>query len=77
MHNGECIKELFKAFPHSDIEGHRRYHETQIEILEEKRRLRSAIQEKTISGLIWSAIVGISIIVWNYAVHFIRTGGNP
>ena len=70
----EKIAELFEAFPNADIDGHKRYHETMIEMLEEKRRLRSAIQEKTISGLIWSVIVGLAIILWNYAAHLIRTG---
>ena len=51
------------AFPNGDFEGHRRYHETMIEILTERRRLRMAIQEKTISGLIWASLVGIGVAV--------------
>lgn len=52
-----AIAILNNAFPGRDTEGHRRYHEVQIEMLHEKRRLRQAIQEKTISGLVWCAIV--------------------
>jgi len=56
---------LSKAFPAGDIEGHKRYHQTMIDMLDERRKLRMAIQEKTISGLIWAGIVGISLAVWH------------
>ena len=70
-----AIEKLFRAFPDGDTEGHRRYHELMIENISEKRRLRVAIQEKTISGLIWSGLVGIALIVWNYFINLIKTGG--
>lgn len=55
---------LNKAFPSGDIDGHRRYHEAVIERNAELRRLRVAIQEKTISGLIWIAIVWMGSRAW-------------
>ena len=54
------------AFPGGDIEGHRRYHASMIERTEEIRRLRRAIQEKTISGLIWALIVFLGLCVLSY-----------
>lgn len=60
----EAVESLRAAFPTGDTDGHRRYHQTMIEMLAEKRRLRVAIQEKTISALIWSLIVGASIVAW-------------
>ena len=54
-----------KAFPAGDIEGHRRYHEVMIEDIESRKRLTQAIIEKTISGLVWAAVVGIGIAVWH------------
>ena len=65
---GKKIDSIFGAFPHGDFEGHRRYHETMIEMLIERRRLRQAIQEKTISGLIWAALVGVGIAVWHQII---------
>lgn len=53
----ENIKKLTMAFPGGDIEGHRRYHEAQIEKIAEIRRLRIAIQEKTISALVWAGVL--------------------
>lgn len=53
------------AFPAGDIEGHKRYHQTMIDMLDERRKLRMAIQEKTVSGLIWAGIVGTSLAVWH------------
>ena len=52
----EILKEIDgfkKAFVGDDLDGHRRYHQTVIEMLEERRKLRLAIQEKTITGLVW------------------------
>jgi hypothetical protein len=59
-----AIQKLYKGFPSSDVDGHRRAHEAMIERTSEIRRLRVAIQEKTISGLIWSGIVGIAVLIW-------------
>ena len=52
----ETLKEIDsfkKAFVGDDLDGHRRYHQTVIDMLEERRKLRLAIQEKTITGLVW------------------------
>ena len=66
------LRKVEAAFPAGDPEGHRRYHETQIELLEEKRRLRIAIQEKTISALLWSGIVGTIMWLWNNFILWIH-----
>lgn len=60
------------AFPASDAEGHRRYHELIIQKTEEVRKLRMAIAEKTISALIWSGIIFIGLCVWNYLINIIK-----
>jgi hypothetical protein len=60
-----AIADLTRAFPSADFDGHKRYHETMILKLEETRRLRVAIQEKTISGLVWAGIVGLALMVWH------------
>ncbi len=59
------LSRLFSAFPAQDVEGHRRYHELMIKRNEEIRSLRMAIQEKTISGLIFAAIGFVFIAVWH------------
>lgn len=66
-----AIQKLYTAFPGGDVEGHRRYHDAMIEKTAEMRRLRIAIQEKTISGLIWAFIVGAAVMAWNSFLHFI------
>lgn len=58
------LADISKGFPGGDADAHRRYHETQIALVEEKRKLRIAISEKTISGIIWSAIVFVGIAAW-------------
>lgn len=56
---------LKKAFPSGDTDGHRRYHELIIEQIEAKKRLRQAIIEKTIPGILWAALVWVGIACWN------------
>lgn len=58
------LAKLARAFPADDIDGHRVYHEAIIERNRELRRLRVAIQEKTISGLVWIAIVWLGTRAW-------------
>lgn len=53
------------GFVSGDADGHRRWHELQIRKVEELRRLRIAIQEKTISGLIWACIVGAGALIFD------------
>lgn len=62
---------LLKAFPGGDTEGHRRAHEAMIERTAELRRLRIAIQQKTLEGLVWAIIVGAGIVFWNWFLHLI------
>lgn len=69
------VDHIKTAFAGGDYEGHRRYHETVIEILAERRRLRIAIQEKTLSGLAWAAVVALGTLFWKglvawYALQF-------
>jgi hypothetical protein len=59
------IDGITKAFPQGNFESHRHYHETMQEMIAERRRLRVAIQEKTISGLIWAGLVAIGIAVFH------------
>jgi len=69
------------AFAGGDAEGHRRYHELVIERNSELRRLRIAIQEKTISALIFSAIVStigfIGLTVWAYIIAALKGTPTP
>jgi len=63
-----------KAFAGGDADGHRRAHEAMINLIEEKRRLRVAIQEKTISGLVWAAIVFLGLSAFEH-IRKVITGG--
>ena len=60
------------AFPGGDLEGHRRYHILMIERTEEIRKLRVAIREKTLGGLIWALIVFLGLCIYSYVA-----GGKP
>lgn len=71
------VERFHKAFPADDMEGHCRYHELIIASTEEKRKLRVAIQEKTISGLIWAAIVGVALMMWTGFLSFINQPPPP
>ena len=68
MQMKQKIDHLVSAFPAGDMDGHRRYHELQIARVEEIRRLRVAIQEKTIAGLVWAGMLWLGTI----ALHNIQ-----
>lgn len=63
----EGFEERFNsAFPQADEAGHCRYHLLMIETIEEKKKLRKAIVEKTLGGLVWSLIIFLGIAVAAY-----------
>lgn len=57
-------RKFSEAFPASDHIGHCRYHQLMIDDIEARRGLRKAVMEKTISGLVWSVIVGLALATW-------------
>ena len=58
------LGDIHNAFVDGDLEGHRRYHKTMIELLEERRRLTAAVKEKTVSGLIWVLVLAVGTALW-------------
>lgn len=68
----EMEKRFADAFPGGDHVGHCRYHTLMIEDIDARKRLRQAILEKTISGLVWSGIVGLGAAVWFWFVAKVR-----
>jgi hypothetical protein len=62
----EVNQKLVDAFPAGDVHGHRRYHELMIEQIEERRRLRRAVMEKTVAGLVWGTLATVAVACWHY-----------
>lgn len=69
------VEAVERGFIQGDYDGHRRAHEAMMELVLERRKLRMAIQEKTISGLVWAVILGMGYAVWNYVVRLLK--GEP
>ena len=61
-----------EAFPGADHVGHCRYHELMIENIEAKKRLTQAVTEKTIGGLVFSALVGVGYACWLYIKQLLK-----
>lgn len=61
------------AFPGGDVDGHRRYHQQLIASGEQRLKLRQAIIEKTLTSLVWAAMVGLAFAVWEWAKAHIKT----
>ena len=59
------VDTIEEAFPAGDFSGHRRAHQALIDDVESRKKLRQAIIEKTISGLIWSGILWIGLAAWH------------
>lgn len=64
-----------EAFPGGDHVGHCRYHSIMIESIEERRRLRRAVMEKTIAGLVWGVLVFLGLAAWHYVKSQIGKDG--
>lgn len=60
----DSVRLLQQAFPENDYDGHRRAHKALIEDVEARKRLAQAVREKSISALVWAAIVGILTLLW-------------
>lgn len=60
------------AFPGGDHIGHCAYHDLMIEEIRDRKRLIAAVQEKTISGLVWAGIVGLCLALWHYLKDQVR-----
>lgn len=55
-----------EAFPGGDYAGHCRYHEVQIQMLLDRRKLIAAIQEKTIGGIVFAVVVAVGLAIWQW-----------
>lgn len=62
----ELERKFHEAFPGGDYTGHCRYHDIQIEMLLARRQLIAAVQEKTISGIVWAFFVVAGLAVWQW-----------
>jgi len=65
-------KRFAEAFPGADHVGHCRYHDLMIEGIDAKKRLREAIMQKTIAGLVWGAMIGLGLAVWQYVKSLLK-----
>lgn len=65
---------LLDAFPGGDVEGHRHYHEMMMEAGRDRKRLITAVKEKTVAGLVWALMLGVGIACWKYFVGLIGRG---
>lgn len=63
-----------EAFPGGDHVGHCRYHRLMIDDIAERKKLRQAVTEKTVAGLIWAILVGLAIACWQYIAKKVREG---
>jgi len=59
------LEGLRKAFPDGDMEGHRRYHQEMIEVLQERKKFYREITKKTIIGLLWFLLVWLAMATYH------------
>lgn len=62
-----------EAVPNGDAVGHCRYHQLMIDDIEAKKRLRAAVMEKTIAGLVWSFIAAIGWMCWQQLIAIVKS----
>lgn len=64
-------KQFVEAFPHGDHIGHRAAHDLMIEAARDRKRLITAVKEKTIAGLVWGAMLAVGLACWKYFLSLI------
>ena len=65
-------EEMRKAYPAEDADGHRRYHELLIEREAQRVRMRQAIIEKTLGGLLWTIMCAVGLALWQFFLSKLR-----
>lgn len=68
-------KRFADAFPGGDHVGHCRYHQLMIDDIDARKRLRQAVIEKSIAGLVWGGLVFLGLAAWTYIKSQIKGGG--
>lgn len=67
-------KRFTEAFPAGDHVGHSRYHALMIEDIDSRKRLRQAVMEKTISGIVWAVVVAGGLALWAWIKAQVKGG---
>ena len=62
----ELNKTLLSGFPNDDPVEHRKDHETNIKLDNEKNELYKNVREKVITSAVWGMVVMISLALWEY-----------
>lgn len=66
------LNKMQSSFPNKSIEEHRTFHEQERNKELDKRRLRRAIYEKTVTSIIWSSIIGFFLVLWKGIITFLK-----
>lgn len=62
----ELKEAINKGFPHGDPDAHRRVHEGYIKTAEERSKLWAGVKEKSVSGIVWFALIALGTAVWEW-----------
>lgn len=62
----QLLQEFKNAFPDGNPHDHRSYHESVMKEFERRAKFRDAVIEKSLAGLVWALLVGMSTAVWAY-----------
>ena len=65
-------KRFAEAFPGGDHVGHCRYHMLMIEDIDARKRLRQAVMEKTVAGLVWGTLAAVALAGWHYLKSLLK-----
>jgi hypothetical protein len=71
---GELQQTLVDMAPHGDISGHRKYHEALIEAQKRRVKIYDAIIEKTLTALLWGALVAVGVALWHEFQSYLPNG---
>lgn len=65
LHKQDAMGDLLmSAFPGGDLEGHKRYHEEVILLLQEKRKMWADVRAHVVKGSVWALLVAAAVALW-------------
>lgn len=67
----DAVLEALQQVPQMSQEEHE-YLKIATKAAAQRYKLRQAVIEKTLAGLIWAGIAGAGIVIWNVIVQFIK-----
>ena len=64
--HADLEQKFLSAFPGGDYQGHARYHDEVILMMQDRRKTRQAVVEQVVKGSVWALLLSVGAACWQY-----------